>query len=106
MSNQLKENYDVIVIGSGVGGSGCAALLAAAGYQTLLIEKNERLGGACSSYYKNGYTIDIAVHMFAGGMHFKKILKKNGTSGRTQILRGTRSQNHHADPRFPSDIPG
>jgi len=76
VSQKYPEKCDVIVIGSGVGGSGCAALLAAAGYKTLLIEKNERLGGACSSYYKNGYTIDVAVHMFAGGMHFKKILKK------------------------------
>ncbi len=78
MAQKQPEKCDVIVIGSGVGGSGCAALLAAAGYKTLLIEKNERLGGACSSYYKNGYTIDVAVHMFAGGMHFKKILKKTG----------------------------
>ncbi|NHI94082.1 MAG: NAD(P)/FAD-dependent oxidoreductase [Candidatus Lokiarchaeota archaeon] len=76
MNNIIKEQYDVIVIGSGVGGSGCAALLAAAGYDTILIEKNERLGGACSSYYKNGYTIDVAVHMFAGGKHFQDICKK------------------------------
>jgi len=78
VAQKVPEKADVIVIGSGVGGSGCAALLAAAGFKTLLIEKNERLGGACSSYYKNGYTIDVAVHMFAGGMHFKKILKKTG----------------------------
>lgn len=70
MTENLKDKYDVIVIGSGVGGSGCAALLAAAGYDTLMIEKNSQLGGACSSYYKNGYTIDVAVHMFAGGNHF------------------------------------
>ncbi len=78
MSKELKEKYNAIVIGGGVGGSGCAALLAAAGYDTLLLEKNERLGGACSSYYKNGYTIDVAVHMFAGSTHFKKVLKKTG----------------------------
>ncbi len=78
MSKKIKDEYDVIVIGSGVGGSGCAALLAAAGYDTIMIEKNDRLGGACSSYYKDGYTIDVAVHMFAGGNHFKKVLKKTG----------------------------
>ena len=78
MNDKIKDKYDVIVIGSGVGGSGCAALLAAAGYDTILIEKNERLGGACSSYYKNGFTIDVAVHMFAGGNHFKKVLEKTG----------------------------
>ncbi|NVM30558.1 MAG: NAD(P)/FAD-dependent oxidoreductase [Candidatus Helarchaeota archaeon] len=78
MTPNIKEKYDVIIIGSGVGGSGCAALLAAAGYDTLLLEKNERLGGACSSYYKNGYTIDVAVHMFAGSTVFKKVLKKTG----------------------------
>lgn len=87
MTENLKDKYDVIVIGSGVGGSGCAALLAAAGYDTLMIEKNSQLGGACSSYYKNGYTIDVAVHMFAGGNHFKKILKKTGYSNEIKFYK-------------------
>ena len=40
-----KGSYDVAVMGSGMGGLSAAALLAHAGYHTLLIEKRERLGG-------------------------------------------------------------
>ena len=87
MSNKMKDQYDAIVIGSGVGGSGCAALLTAAGYDTLMIEKNERLGGACSSYYKKGYTIDVAVHMFSGSKHFNRILKKTGHPGEIDFIK-------------------
>ena len=44
----VPAKYDVVVIGSGLGGSTVAALLASFGKKTLLLEKNPRLGGSCS----------------------------------------------------------
>jgi len=80
--SEEPNQFDVIVIGSGIGGAGIAALLSNMGYKTLLLEKNNRVGGACSSYKKNGFTIDVAVHMFShtnrSSCPFAKILKRSG----------------------------
>ena len=46
--------HDVVVVGSGIGGSTAAALFAKAGLRTLLVEKNPRVGGSCSYYEKRG----------------------------------------------------
>jgi len=58
---------DVVVIGSGIGGSACAALLAKAGLRTLLVEKNPRIGGSCGWYDKRGFRIDYGTHLFTRG---------------------------------------
>ncbi|MBD3230190.1 MAG: NAD(P)-binding protein [Candidatus Lokiarchaeota archaeon] len=80
--NENQELFDVIVVGSGIGGSGCASLLSNKGYKVLLLEKNNRVGGACSSYKKNGFTIDVAVHMFSQTNRrtcpFGKIIRRSG----------------------------
>ncbi|NVM29621.1 MAG: NAD(P)/FAD-dependent oxidoreductase [Candidatus Helarchaeota archaeon] len=75
-----KESYDVIMVGSGIGGSTCAALLAQAGFKTLLLEQNNEVGGACSSYSKEGFIIDTACHLIPVGMKglLGKILKRCG----------------------------
>ncbi|OFV84045.1 MAG: hypothetical protein A2W26_03265, partial [Acidobacteria bacterium RBG_16_64_8] len=57
-----KEQYDVIVIGSGPGGSSCATLLQKRGIKTLLIEKNGFLGGKMVSIEKDGYAYDLFPH--------------------------------------------
>jgi prolycopene isomerase len=59
--------HRAIVIGSGIGGSAATLLLAHAGIPTTLVEKNRRLGGSCSGYEKQGFTIDIGTHMFCRG---------------------------------------
>ncbi|MHA1264627.1 MAG: phytoene desaturase family protein [Candidatus Helarchaeota archaeon] len=76
----MLNEWDVIIIGSGVGGTGIGAILAHAGLKTLLLERNKRLGGACSSYVKEGFTIDVACHYFSHGLkgRFGKILKRAG----------------------------
>lgn len=57
----------VVVIGSGPGGSAFAALMAHAGHDVILLEKNEYPGGRCSSLSRDGYVMDTGVHMFGRG---------------------------------------
>jgi len=83
----MTSKYDVIVIGSGIGGSAAAALMAHAGKKTLLLEKNDYIGGVTSSYKKEGFTIDQAIHFFPAGMNgrFGKILKRIGMLETTSL---------------------
>ncbi|MHA1310649.1 MAG: phytoene desaturase family protein [Candidatus Helarchaeota archaeon] len=72
------KNFDAIIIGSGIGGSACAALLSAEGFKTLVLEKNKEIGGMCSSYKKQGFILDSAIHVFSSGIkgRFGKIMKR------------------------------
>ncbi len=56
------ESYDVIVIGSGPGGGACATLLQKRGIRTLLLEKNDVLGGKMYSVERDGWAYDIFPH--------------------------------------------
>lgn len=51
----MQASYDAIVLGSGVGGSCAAALLAHEGYRVLLAEKRAYLGGRFSTSDHDGY---------------------------------------------------
>jgi prolycopene isomerase len=62
----LKENYDVVVIGSGMGGLSAAALLAKFGKQVLVVERHDRPGGYAHSFRRNRYHFDAAIHVTAG----------------------------------------
>ena len=64
----LPKKYDVIVIGSGVGGLCSAALLAHRGYHTLVVEKLDRVGGRCSTEEVEGFKLPVgAVAIHKGG---------------------------------------
>jgi prolycopene isomerase len=59
--------HRAVVVGSGIGGSAAAMLLAHARIPTTLVEKNRRIGGSCSGYDKQGFHVDIGTHMFCRG---------------------------------------
>lgn len=48
------SRYDAIVVGAGHNGLVCAAYLARAGWKTLVVERNERMGGAVMSGRSSG----------------------------------------------------
>jgi len=58
----VKSKYDVIIIGAGVGGLTCGCYLAKNGMHVLIIEKNNKVGGCCSSFIRNGVEFDAGVH--------------------------------------------
>jgi len=62
------KTYDVIVIGAGMGGLTAAALLAKKGFKTLLLEKEDQVGGYAVSFKRQGFLFD-ATGAFVGGCH-------------------------------------
>lgn len=60
-------NKKVVVIGSGIGGSGVAALLQHRGFNVTLLEKNKFFGGKCYGYDRDGFIVDSGVHMYSRG---------------------------------------
>lgn len=54
-------DVDVIIIGAGMGGLTCGCLLAKKGLNVLIVEKNKKIGGCCSSFEKDGFTFDLSV---------------------------------------------
>ena len=56
--------YDVVVIGSGIGGLIAANLLARDGARVLLVEQHYMVGGFCSTFRRGGFTFDAATHFY------------------------------------------
>ncbi len=67
-------HYDVIIIGSGLGGLTTANRLAYCGHKVLLLEHHHRLGGLATWFKRKGHIFDISLHGFPFGM--KKTCKK------------------------------
>ena len=70
------DGYDAIVIGSGIGGLGVAALLSRlAGKRVLVLERHYEPGGYTHTFRRPGYEWDVGVH-YVGSVHPKTLLGK------------------------------
>ena len=58
--------WDAIVIGSGIGGLSCAAILANAGKRVLVCEAHDRAGGVAHDYEVQGFTFENGPSLYAG----------------------------------------
>ena len=71
----LKQSYDVIVIGAGIGGLTAAAILSKAGFSVCVLEKEPHAGGYLAGFRRKNFIFDTAIHWLnqcaPGGMVFK-----------------------------------
>ena len=67
--NSIKIQYDILIIGSGLGGLMSAFVLSKHGYKVCILEKNSKLGGTLQAYKRNG-------RMLGTGMHYIGSLDK------------------------------
>lgn len=65
-SNSKSEEADVVVIGSGIGGLCCGALLARYEEDVLVLESHDQPGGAAHSFDIKGYNFDSGPSLFSG----------------------------------------
>jgi len=74
-------DYDVVIIGSGLGGLVCGAVLGMNGYKVGIYEKNRQLGGCLQTYARDKTIIDTGVHYIGGlgqGQNLYQVFKYLG----------------------------
>src|SRR5690554_7761331 len=62
----MIDKYDVVIIGSGLGGLVSAIILAKEGYSVCVLEKNQQFGGNLQTFVRNKTIFDTGVHYIGG----------------------------------------
>ena len=61
-SKSGQDEFDVIVIGSGMGGMSTAAALSRLKHKVLLLEQAQTMGGLTHTFSREGFTWDVGIH--------------------------------------------
>jgi phytoene dehydrogenase-like protein len=75
------DNFDIVIIGSGMGGLICADILGREGYKVCVLEKNRQIGGSLQTYVRDRVIFDSGVHYLGGlgkGQNLYQVFKYLG----------------------------
>lgn len=67
--------YDIVIIGSGLGGLECGAILSKEGYNVCVLEKNSNFGGCFQTYQRGGHQFDTGIH-YVGSLDDGQIMNQ------------------------------
>jgi all-trans-retinol 13,14-reductase len=67
VSKYTEEQYDVVIVGSGLGGLACGVMLAKEGKKVCVLEKNKQIGGTLQTFVRDRVIFDSGVH-YVGGL--------------------------------------
>ncbi|MBZ5858879.1 phytoene desaturase family protein [Flavihumibacter profundi] len=77
----MQPEFDIVIVGSGLGGLVCGAILGAEGYRVCILEKNRQLGGCLQTFARDSVLFDSGVHYIGGlseGQTLNKVFKYLG----------------------------
>ncbi len=86
----MQEEFDIIIIGSGLGGLVCANILAREGLKVLVLEKNQQFGGNLQTFSRNKIIFDTGVHYIGGllpGQNLHKYFHYLGIADKLKLQR-------------------
>jgi all-trans-retinol 13,14-reductase len=82
------QQYDVIIIGSGIGGLVCGNILSMEGYVVCVLEKNRQIGGCLQTFTRDKVIFDSGVHYIGGlgkGQNLYQIFKYLGLMDKLKL---------------------
>lgn len=62
----MKAHYDIVIVGSGLGGLVCAVILAKEGLRVCVLEKNNQYGGNLQTFVREKTIFDTGIHYIGG----------------------------------------
>jgi phytoene dehydrogenase-like protein len=63
LAERNVDDYDAIIIGSGLGGLSCAAAFARQGFKPLVLEQHDKPGGYATAFPRpGGFVFDVSLH--------------------------------------------
>ncbi|MBK7121855.1 MAG: NAD(P)/FAD-dependent oxidoreductase [Chitinophagaceae bacterium] len=77
----MEDKFDIVIIGSGMGGLVCADILGREGYTVCVLEKNKQIGGCLQTYVRDKVIFDSGVHYLGGlgkGQNLYQVFKYMG----------------------------
>jgi ferredoxin--NADP+ reductase len=100
MSFNMREHWDAIVIGAGMGGLTAAAHLVKAGLRVLVLERNPHIGGTAYVYHRKGFTFPMGPLGFSHPILVQNTLKDLGVGEDLKF-----SRVHYRIRAFGLDLP-
>jgi len=82
------SKYDVVIIGSGLGGLICGNILSKEGKKVCILEKQPQSGGCLQNFRKNNKSFDTGVHYLGGlskGQNLYQYLKYAGIADKLKL---------------------
>lgn len=71
----MTAKYDIVIIGSGLGGLACAYILGKFGYRVCVLEKHFQTGGNLQTFKRKGCKFDTGMH-YVGSLGEGEVLHK------------------------------
>lgn len=84
----MSIEYDILIIGSGLGGLTCGSILSKEGYKVCILEQNPLVGGCLQNFKRNGNSFDTGMHYIGGfekGQSLRKIYTYLGIFDKLKI---------------------
>lgn len=88
MKDTADKIYDFVIIGSGLGGLACGAILAQEGHSVCVLEKNKQIGGTLQTFVRKKVIFDSGVHYVGGldkGQNLYQLFKFLGIMDKLKI---------------------
>ena len=85
-----ESKYDIVIIGSGIGGLVCGNLLAKEGLRIAVLEKNKQIGGSLQTFARDKTIFDSGVHYIGGldkGQNLYQIFDYLGVMDKLKLQR-------------------